>query len=69
MAPAAAFFQIGKVPTAGLNRRCVLAPFESVAWATEGKMGWTPSAPVEPAGRMLGIFIEGGSHARDQDWP
>ena len=30
-------FQIGKVLTAGLDRRCVLAPFERVARATEDK--------------------------------
>jgi len=30
-------FQIGKVLTAGLNCSCVLAPFERVAWPTEGK--------------------------------
>ena len=30
-------FQIGKVLTAGLDRRCVLAPFEGVTRATEDK--------------------------------
>jgi len=43
-------FQVGKVLAAGLDRRCVLAPFESVTRATEDKMGWTPSTPVSPGG-------------------
>jgi len=30
-------FQIGKVLTARRDRCCILAPFEGVAWATEGK--------------------------------
>ena len=33
-------FQAGKVLTAGLDRRCILAPFERVARATEGKPLW-----------------------------
>jgi hypothetical protein len=43
-------FQIGEVPTAGLNSGRVLAAFESVARPPPGKMGWTPSAPVPPGG-------------------
>ena len=43
-------FQIGEGLTAGLNCGCVLAPFEGVARAPPGKMGWTPSAPVPPGG-------------------
>ena len=33
-------FQIGKVPTAGLDRGGVLAPFESVRWPPPGKPLW-----------------------------
>jgi hypothetical protein len=30
-------FQIGEALAAGLDRRCILAPFERVAWTTEDK--------------------------------
>jgi hypothetical protein len=43
-------FQIGEVLTAGLNRGCVLAPFEGVARATEGKWGGRPPLPSLQAG-------------------
>jgi hypothetical protein len=43
-------FQIGQTLAADRDRRGILAAFESVARATEGKMGWTPSAPVSPGG-------------------
>ena len=43
-------FQVGKALTARLDRCCILAPFERVARAPEGKMGWMPSTPVSPGG-------------------
>ena len=62
-------FQIGKALMAGRDRGCILAPFEGVAWATEGKplgRNWCESHRGEIAGPPRRAI---SAHRRDSVQP